>query len=74
MCAPSLTGCPYISLLKEGPRQQGQCSGKLVVDAVSAKLSTSDDTARHPLRTYFIISLIVFLGLTAYGLWHGLLI
>jgi len=25
------------------------------------------------LRTYFIISLIVFIGLTIYGLWHGLL-
>jgi hypothetical protein len=25
-------------------------------------------------RTYFIISLIVFLGLTIYGLWHGLLL
>jgi len=25
------------------------------------------------LRTYFIISLIVFIGLTIYGIWHGLL-
>jgi len=25
------------------------------------------------LRTYFIISLILFIGLTIYGLWHGLL-
>ena len=25
------------------------------------------------LRTYFIISLIVFIGLTIYGLWNGLL-
>jgi len=25
------------------------------------------------LRTYFIISLIVFIGLTIYGLYHGLL-
>jgi hypothetical protein len=27
-----------------------------------------------PLRTYFIISLIVFIALTIYGLWHGLLL
>jgi hypothetical protein len=25
-------------------------------------------------RTYFIISLILFIGLTIYGLWHGLLL
>jgi len=25
------------------------------------------------LRIYFIISLIVFIGLTIYGIWHGLL-
>ena len=45
----------------------------LVVGRVSAKLRLDGDTARPSLRTYFIISLILFIGLTAYGLWHGLL-
>jgi len=36
----------------------------------------NSEERRHgeaPLRTYFIISLILFIGLTIYGLWHGLL-
>jgi hypothetical protein len=43
-----------------------------VVGAVSAKLSHRDRLARQTLRTYFIISLIFFIGLTIYGLWNGL--
>ena len=49
----------------------------LVVGKLSTKLRQGNDGAAtgrgHHLRTYFIISLIVFIGLTIYGLWNGLL-